>query len=255
MSSRQIMLYAFDAMSLLASLIGRDVRPESFIKFLQTYKVDSYICSERLCFTLQGYKLNEKLSSAQLDAKDGEEHFSAFSAFLCLNNEMTVLTGEGYEIEFSKGTFQKIFHCSVVYCSDKFSFLSLCQNEFEGVNTRGELVRWKSPMLLNDLFEPTFQQEDIQDLAKKIKKEAAKANKKTKLFKYQIRQPLILEAIRELGYDPKAMPSHEKGRFGIKSVVRDKLGKEPLFKGEHAFDGTWAQLLKSKDIVEVKSLL
>lgn len=53
-----------------------------------------------------------------------------------------------------------------------------------------------------------------------------------------------MEAIRELGYDPKTMPPHQKGRFGIKSVV----------KGKHAFDGAWAQLLQSKDIVEIKVL-
>lgn len=254
MSSMQTMLDAFDAMSLLASLIGRDVRPKSFIRFLQTYKVDSYICSERLCFTLQKHKLKNKLSIAQLDAKDGEEYTLGSSAILCSNNEMTVLTDDGFEVEFSKGTFQKVFHCSVIYYPDKFRLLSLCNPDLEGVSTIGELVRWRSPELLSDILEPVFQEADIHDAAKKIKKGATSNNKKIKLFKYQVRQSLILEAIRELGYDPKNMPPHEKGKSGIKSVVRGKLKKELIFKGEHAFDGAWAQLLKSKDIVEVKVL-
>ena len=55
--------------------------------------------------------------------------------------------------------FEMVFHCSVVFYSNKFRLLSLCKTDLEGVSTMGELVRWRSPELLSDIFKPIFKRQ------------------------------------------------------------------------------------------------
>lgn len=244
------MLYSFDAMSLLSKLIGRDVRPESFINFVQAYNLDPYICSKRLCFYLQSFRRTEKLSRTQLDAIFGEVACSSPIVSLSRDEEMMVLTQDDLEIEFCRGTYQRVLHCPVYYDSKRFCLLSLSFNELEGINTKGELVRWRSPTLLSNLFEPFFQHADIQKLAKEINKEAA-GDKKPKLKKYQIARPLILKTIKKLGHDPKALPDSSTGGAGVKKLVREELKAHHIFEKLTSFDNHWSDMLKDEDLIEV----
>lgn len=54
------MLDGLDAMNLLAELIGGDITPKVFINLLQEHQVYPYVCSERLCWSLQKYRHEQK---------------------------------------------------------------------------------------------------------------------------------------------------------------------------------------------------
>lgn len=57
----------------------------------------------------------------------------------------------------------------------------------------------------------------------------------------------ILRVIRELGYDPKALPKDTSGKDGIKAKVRAMLHFSVS-----VFDKAWERLAKNKDIIKPK---
>lgn len=65
----------------------------------------------------------------------------------------------------------------------------------------------------------------------------------------------ILDAIKEIGVDPTALPPQAPGKSGVKSVVRDRLIKSPLFSSPSAFKNAWDRLRAKKIIVETAILL
>lgn len=58
----------------------------------------------------------------------------------------------------------------------------------------------------------------------------------------------ILEAIRELGYDPQQVPKNDQGKSGVKASVCQKLKASPLFEAKTAFSKAWDRLRHSKQI-------
>lgn len=62
----------------------------------------------------------------------------------------------------------------------------------------------------------------------------------------------ILNAIREAGHDPLALPKNDSGKRGIKAVIRDKLtGKHTLFpKAGTQFNKAWDRLRVRKEIAD-----
>lgn len=73
--------------------------------------------------------------------------------------------------------------------------------------------------------------------------------------KYLRQETAILNALRDLGYDPAALPKNIKGRSGVKSLTRKKLaGRTDLFT-EKAFDKTWERLRSDKRIADKPSAI
>lgn len=63
----------------------------------------------------------------------------------------------------------------------------------------------------------------------------------------------ILEKLRELNYDPIALPKPESGKKGVKHEVRIALQKTPLFFGSTVFEKAWERLSKFGDIAYKKA--
>lgn len=62
----------------------------------------------------------------------------------------------------------------------------------------------------------------------------------------------VLRAIKELGYDPKALPSYENGRPGVKAKVKKALGSKGMWAGETVFKKAWERLSNKGEIVYIK---
>ncbi len=69
--------------------------------------------------------------------------------------------------------------------------------------------------------------------------------------KYQIARPLILEAIKKLGHDPKALPDSSGGGAGVKKLVREELKGHHIFEKDSSFDNHWSEMRKNEDLIEV----
>lgn len=72
-------------------------------------------------------------------------------------------------------------------------------------------------------------------------------------MRYQ--EQAILDAIKELGFDPTAFPPKAPGKRGVKSVVRTRLVKSPLFESPSAFKNAWDRLRDTDRIVDAAILL
>lgn len=245
------MLDGLDAMNLLAELIDGDITPKVFINLLQEHQVYPYVCSEKLCWSLQKYRHEQKMLQAQLASIfRAEDHLSPKEN---RDEDMMVLTQHDVEVEFSKGTYQKILECFLEYESGRFYFSRSLPNEFEGVSTTGELVRWCPEVSVSDALRPVFQSEDIKALAEQVKK-GCTVNEAPSVFKYKEGGKLILDSIKEHGYDPKALPDSSDGLSGVKALVRAKLNGKPPFKRKTAFKGQWQRLRDEGQIKEVNKL-
>ena len=66
------------------------------------------------------------------------------------------------------------------------------------------------------------------------------------------RQPyqeeVVLQTIRQLGYDPQSLPKAPAGKPGVKRQVRDALAANRAFTGTTILDGAWERLRASGDI-------
>lgn len=81
---------------------------------------------------------------------------------------------------------------------------------------------------------------------------AAKPQPRTKMLD---QEQAILDAIKELGVDPTALPPKAPGKSGVKAAVKLRLGKTPLFSSPSAFKNAWDRLRGNKDIVDAAILL
>jgi hypothetical protein len=61
---------------------------------------------------------------------------------------------------------------------------------------------------------------------------------------------LILEAIKELGYDHDGLPKNDPGNSGVKFEVRAKLKTEPAFAASTSFNRAWQRLRDRGEISE-----
>ena len=59
---------------------------------------------------------------------------------------------------------------------------------------------------------------------------------------------LVLEAIKESGYDPKKIPVHKGGKGGLKSNVKRQLVNDHHTMTDKAFNKTWERLRRNNDI-------
>lgn len=66
--------------------------------------------------------------------------------------------------------------------------------------------------------------------------------------KMREQEDAILEAIRELGYDPQQVPKNDQGKSGVKASVCQKLKTSPLFEAKTAFSKAWDRLRYNKQI-------
>jgi hypothetical protein len=58
----------------------------------------------------------------------------------------------------------------------------------------------------------------------------------------------ILRVLRELGFNPLALPTHTPGYSGVKAAVRSKL-TDPMWR-DTVFNSAWKRMRKSKDLKE-----
>jgi len=65
------------------------------------------------------------------------------------------------------------------------------------------------------------------------------------------RERSIIEAIKQLGYDPKALPPRQPGKAGVKADAWKKLGnRKSLFPTRDVFDKSWELLRGADEIAE-----
>lgn len=242
------MLDGADAMDGLAGLIDCEVTPKVFINLLREYQVDPYVCSERLCFLLQGYKYKQREKNDLMSVLFGED--AQPSPRVGGDEEMTVLTLDDVEVEFSRGSYQKLIRCSLKNRAEKICISNFASPKFEGESVTGELIRWHASSLEIERLIPFFKPADIQMLAEKIMTGSA-ANKKPKQLKCQKAESVILAAIKSLGYDPKTLPYSGSGLSGVKSFVKQELKADLLFQKSTSFNNHWARMRKNKDLIEV----
>lgn len=74
-------------------------------------------------------------------------------------------------------------------------------------------------------------------------------------MKMREQEDAILDAIKELGFDPTAFPPKAPGKRGVKSEVRDRLADLTLFENRSAFKNAWDRLRDSNSIVDAPILL
>lgn len=230
-------LDGLDAMNLLAELLGGDVTPEVFVNLLQEYQVKPYFCSERLCWLLQKSKHEQRELDAKLASIFGDE--DQLSPKAGRDEAMTVLTQDNVEVEFSKDTHQRILNGFLRYESERFCFVGIYPNEFEGVDATGKLVRWSTQQHIGQILNPVFKSIDIEMLAEQIKKTCA-VGKSPVRFKYLVAEELIVGTLMELGYDPADLPPHENpGESGLRAIVRSKHDGKYPFDADGGFKTYW----------------
>lgn len=66
----------------------------------------------------------------------------------------------------------------------------------------------------------------------------------------QCQEQEVLQALRELGYDPLALPELKPPRSGPKAAARKKLGSTGMWAGARVFDKAWERLRKSGQIAD-----
>lgn len=62
----------------------------------------------------------------------------------------------------------------------------------------------------------------------------------------------ILDAIKELGHDPKNFPKNLPGKPGAKNGVRQLVQHKPLFASSNVFDKAWERLRNDKSIIDMQ---
>lgn len=65
-------------------------------------------------------------------------------------------------------------------------------------------------------------------------------------------ETVILECLRNLGYDPTSLPRPRQGKSGPKSQVRQELKGRVLFAGSTVFDKAWDRLRHFRDIKDAQ---
>lgn len=77
-----------------------------------------------------------------------------------------------------------------------------------------------------------------------------------KFEKKQVRQErLILETVKELGYDSQKLPKYSPGKAGVRNKVKNEVTsahKSDFVKGSTVFDKAWDRLLKSGKVAYIK---
>lgn len=58
----------------------------------------------------------------------------------------------------------------------------------------------------------------------------------------------ILNKIRSMGYEPKALPQNLAGKSGVKREIKRAVGSMGMWAGSTVFDKAWESLLRSGDI-------
>jgi len=76
---------------------------------------------------------------------------------------------------------------------------------------------------------------------------------KPKIWKMHAQEKSILEAIRDLGHDPKSLPKAPYNEPGVKSKVKNYLKANVFFSGKTTvFDKAWDRLLQGHEITNLK---
>lgn len=246
------MLDGVDAMKLLAELISGDITPKVFDQLLEEHQIYPYFCSERLCWLLQKSKHEQKKLDAKLASIFGEEDQLSLKTYR--DEDMVVLTQDNVEVEFSKGSYQKILDGFLQYNSGKFCFVGVYPSEFEGVDVTGKLVRWGTQQSLGQILKPVFKPIDIQTLAERIQKTSA-VHKAPKRYIYLDAEELILNAIKELGHDPTDLPERAKGKLDLRGIIEAKLDRKPPFDSSPStFDNQWRRVMKNLRLERLERL-
>lgn len=85
----------------------------------------------------------------------------------------------------------------------------------------------------------------LQEAVADEKKAGENAGQRTRLRQ---QEKAIVAKLRDLGFDPKALPRNVAGKDGVKAAVREALSKYDLFDGSTVFGKAWERVLKDGDI-------
>jgi len=86
------------------------------------------------------------------------------------------------------------------------------------------------------------------DVERPAVQQAAPANP---LQRFLAQEAAILNAIKQAGHNPLALPENEPGKAGVKSEIRKTLKGNSLFIGSTVFDKAWERLQGSGEIVAI----
>lgn len=82
--------------------------------------------------------------------------------------------------------------------------------------------------------------------------DSARTTKTKPLQRSAAQDSAVLQAIRDLGYDPKNLPANPAGKPGVKAAVQQILLNDRLFSGPTIFKKTWERLRAREDIVTLR---
>jgi hypothetical protein len=66
--------------------------------------------------------------------------------------------------------------------------------------------------------------------------------------RWAAQETAILQKLKELDYDPQALPQHKAGKAGVKAAVKKALGAKGLWAHPSVFDKAWKRLSDNGDI-------
>lgn len=76
------------------------------------------------------------------------------------------------------------------------------------------------------------------------------AGKIKPVARWQAQEQTILNALRELGYSPCALPKSQAWTKGVKSEVRAAIGSKGMWQSPKVFDKAWERLRERGDIAD-----
>lgn len=107
--------------------------------------------------------------------------------------------------------------------------------------TKGDLANW----LQKKGFECEFQVEKTKNSHEVPEPARARTKPRTKLLE---QEKAILDAIKQLGYDPLLLPRRKCGHPWVKSEVRQLIASDSELFESTSFDKAWERLRKNREI-------
>ena len=116
--------------------------------------------------------------------------------------------------------------------------------------TLSSLDRWSHQQYGFSIFEPPSLPSETETPAVNPKSDCT--IEKPKQSRQRSQETAILDTIKHLGFDPKALPKHSYTKPGAKADVCNHLNGTPLFRGSTVFDKAWERLRKFREIADKK---
>ena len=122
--------------------------------------------------------------------------------------------------------------------------------------TLSSLNEWSTTKYSLDILTPGRLPVSIQEArAKEKEKSGAKGvgmKNNSAPGKLRLQENAILDAIKQLGFDPRSLPKNSPGKAGVKSDVHKHLINDELFLSKRIFDKAWEGLRRDKKIIDKK---